>query len=75
MSLLSRLASLVRNLLFKTRVDQDLDDELRAYVEMTADEKRGAGMTDANARRSALVELGGFEQYESQSGTRDPARS
>ena len=29
---------------------------------MTADEKRGAGMTDANARRSALVELGGFEQ-------------
>ena len=62
MSLPSRLASFIRNVLFKTRVDQDLDDELRAYVEMAADERRSAGMTDANARRSALVELGGFEQ-------------
>ena len=62
MSIQSRLASVVKNLLHTTRVDKDLDDELRAYVEMAADERRNAGMNAADARRAALVELGGLEQ-------------
>lgn len=62
MSIHSRLTSVVRNVLLRTRVERDLDDELRAYVEMAADENRSAGMTDAAARRAAIVELGGVEQ-------------
>ncbi len=56
-----RLARVLRNLFRSDRVDRELDDELRAYVEMTADEKRSAGLSDAEARRLALAELGGIE--------------
>ena len=57
-----RLASLLRNLCLRNRVERDLDDELRAFVELAAEERRGAGLTDQEARRAALVELGGVEQ-------------
>jgi putative ABC transport system permease protein len=59
---MSRLASIVKNLFHRSRVEQDLDDELRCYVEMAAEEKRGAGCSDSEARRAALIELGGVEQ-------------
>ena len=62
MLLLSRLSSLVRNLLQKDRVDADLDEEIRSYASMAADEKRRAGLGAEDARRAALVELGGVEQ-------------
>jgi len=55
------LARVLRNLFRSDRVDREFDDELRAYVEMTADEKRSAGLSDADARRLALAELGGIE--------------
>ena len=58
----SHLASVLKNLLLRKRVEQELDDELRAYVEMAADEKRDAGLADGDARRAALIELGGIEQ-------------
>ena len=57
-----RLTRLLKNLLHRTRVEQDLDDELRGFVEMAADERRRAGVPDAEARRAALVELQGLEQ-------------
>ncbi len=57
-----RLTRLLRNLVLRNRVEQDLDDELRAYVDLAAEEKRGAGLGDHEARRAALVELGGVEQ-------------
>ncbi|HZM59699.1 MAG TPA: ABC transporter permease, partial [Vicinamibacterales bacterium] len=56
-----RLARVLRNLFRSDRVDRELDDELRAYVEMTVDEKRSAGLSDTEARRLALAELGGIE--------------
>lgn len=46
----------------RTRVEQDLDDELRSYIEMAAEERRGAGMPDHEARPATLIELGGVEQ-------------
>ncbi len=62
MPFLSRLASLRRNLFTGRRVERDLDDELRAYLDQLTEEKRGAGMDAAEARRAALIELGGLEQ-------------
>ena len=50
MSIRSRLASLLRNAFLRTRVEQDLDDELRAYVDIAADEKRDAGLGADEAR-------------------------
>ena len=62
MGLGSRIRSGLRNLMNKPRVEAQLDDELRAYVEQVTDEKVAAGVSSAEARRSALVEFGGVEQ-------------
>ena len=62
MPLLPRLFSLRRNLFDKPRVERDLDDELRAYLEQLTDEKIRSGLSHAAARRAALCELGGVEQ-------------
>ena len=42
--------------------DEELSEELRAFVEHDADSKIRAGMTAKEARRAALIELGGAEQ-------------
>ena len=66
MSLLPRLSSLGRNLLHKPRMERDLGDEVRSYVEMLTDEKVRAGLSPLEARRRALIELGGVEQVKEQ---------
>ena len=57
-----RLQSALRNLLRKPRVESQLDDELRAYVDMATDEKIAAGLSAVDARRAALAEFGGIDQ-------------
>jgi predicted permease len=57
-----RIASLFRNLLRKSRVEQALDDELQSAVELLSEEKMKEGLSRPEARRQALIELGGVEQ-------------
>jgi putative ABC transport system permease protein len=56
------LSSVWRNLFRKPRLDAELDEELRSYVELLTEEKVGQGMGERQARRAALVEVGGVEQ-------------
>src|SRR4051794_29329490 len=58
----SRVRSFVRNFTGKAHVERDLSDELAAHLEMLVDEKVKAGMSEADARRAAAIELGGVEQ-------------
>ena len=52
----------LRNLFSKNKLDRELHDELAAHLEMhTADNLR-AGMSPEEARRQALLSLGGLEQ-------------
>lgn len=62
MTALSRLASLWRNVLQKSRVERDLDEEVHAYVALLAEEKTKAGMSPDAALRAARIEAGGVEQ-------------
>jgi predicted permease len=62
MPLLSRLSSLWRNLFRKVRTEQELTEEIDAYLEMLIEQKINEGLDPAKARRAALVELGGKEQ-------------
>src|SRR5947207_723320 len=62
MPLLSILFSLRRNLFDKPRVERDLDEELRACLEQLTDDKIRSGLPPSEARRAALLELGGMEQ-------------
>ena len=57
-----RIASFFRNLLRKRAVEQALDDELQSAVELLTQEKMKEGLSHPEARRQALIELGGVEQ-------------
>src|SRR5262245_41618908 len=62
MPLLSRLSSICRNFFCKARKDQELTEEIDAYLEMLIEQKINEGLDPAEARRAALIELGGREQ-------------
>src|SRR5262249_41893066 len=62
MPLLPRLSSLWRNLFHKARVEQELTEEIDAYLEMLIELKIKEGLDPEEARRSALIEVGGKEQ-------------
>src|SRR5467141_3759539 len=55
---LRRLAALFR----RRRLEDDLDAELRSHLEMAVERNLRKGMTAADARREALLSLGGVEQ-------------
>lgn len=59
---LHRLASVLRWILGRERAERDLDDELRGFVEMAAADRMRDGMSPEEARRMAVLELGGVEQ-------------
>ena len=58
----SRLRAMLRGLVDGGAREQELSEELRAFVELDAASKIRSGMTPADARRAALIELGGAEQ-------------
>jgi hypothetical protein len=60
------LRSLLRNFFRRDRVERDLDQELRAYTDMLADEKTQSGISRTDAEREARIELGGIEQVKEQ---------
>src|SRR5918911_3718967 len=62
MPLTPHLTSLWRNLLHKSRVEQECTEEIQAYLEMQVEAKIMEGLDPAEARREALIELGGVEQ-------------
>ena len=66
MILLSRARSFLRNLFRRGRVEQDLDEELGAYVELRSRELEQDGMPVEEARRAARAEMGGVERVKEQ---------
>ena len=50
MSLINRVANLFR----RARVDREINDELRAHIEMRTEDNVRAGMSPEEARRDAL---------------------
>ena len=55
------LRSWFRNLFRRQAVENSLDEELRACVDILAAHKEQAGLSPAEARRQALLEIGGVE--------------
>ncbi len=52
----------VRSLVFRGREERDLEEELRFHVERATESFVALGMTPEEARRRALVQLGGVER-------------
>jgi len=57
-SIVQRLTALFR----RGRLEDDLDDELRSHLEMSAELNLRKGMSPADARSEALRNFGGVEQ-------------
>jgi predicted permease len=66
MPMMSRVASLWRNVVGRARVEQDLDNELRATLDLLVDERVRSGMPLDAARRAARRELGSVESVKEQ---------
>ncbi len=60
------LRSTFQSLAKRKQLDQDLDEELRAYLELLVEEKVQQGMSPEDALREARLELGGTEQVKEQ---------
>src|SRR5215211_3153911 len=62
MPLMARLSSLWRNLFKRDQAERELKEEVEAYLEMLVETKIKEGLKPAEARRAALIEMGGVEQ-------------
>lgn len=62
MTLLRRLASMASWILRRDRIERQLDDEIRAFVEMSTADRIREGVSPTEARRLALAEIGGVER-------------
>ena len=70
MTVIYRLTSTLRWLFRRHRLERELHNELRTYVDMSAAAKERQGVSPAEARRLATLELGGVEQVKEQVRTR-----
>ncbi len=61
MSFLRTVASGLRSLFGRERVDRELDEELRTYLEMETGEKMKQGMSPEDALRAVRLERGSIE--------------
>ena len=64
MPLIPRLTSLWRNLFHKDQVEQEFTEEIQSYVDILTEAKIRQGLTPREARRNALIEVGGVEQVQ-----------
>jgi predicted permease len=56
----------MRGMLDRDRRDHDIEEELQAHLQLHIDDNRRAGMSPEEARRHALIKLGGVEQVKEQ---------
>jgi putative ABC transport system permease protein len=61
MAVFSRIIGGLRGLFQKHRAEQDLDDELREYLETAVEQKMSGGMSRDAAVRAARIEIGSVE--------------
>ncbi|HEX3743668.1 MAG TPA: ABC transporter permease [Bryobacteraceae bacterium] len=61
MAIWHRFLGGLRALMHRTRTEQDMDEELRAFLDASTERRMRAGMPEAQARRAARVEMGSVE--------------
>src|SRR5262245_15850348 len=70
MTFLRQLISIFRGLFTQQKAEQQLESELETFITMSTDEKIRAGLSPDEARRQAVLELGGIEQTKEKVRTR-----
>jgi hypothetical protein len=60
---MASLRSLASSLLHRSRIEGEMDEELRAHIANRADDLERSGLPRAEAERRARIEFGGQERY------------
>ena len=63
MKLLNSLKSISATLFRRSRVERDMDEELRSHIAARADDLMRSGLTRPEASRCARLEFGGYQKY------------
>jgi hypothetical protein len=63
MKLLSSFRTLLEFVLRRTRVEREMEEELRSHLQIRADDLERRGYARAEAERRARLEFGGYEGY------------
>lgn len=63
MKILAALRALLSALLRGSRVDSEMDEELRFHIESRADDLERSGLSRAQAERDARIEFGGYQRF------------
>jgi len=63
MSLFTSLCSFASTLFRRSRINAEMEEELRSHIEHCADDLERSGLSRAEAERRARVEFGGYERY------------
>jgi hypothetical protein len=58
MGLFGNIAAGLRALTGRTRIEREMDEELRGFMDTSAEDKRRSGMSPEQAARAARVEMG-----------------
>jgi predicted permease len=63
MSLFASLRSLASTLFHRSRLEDELDEEIRSHIQRRADDLERSGLPRAEAERRARIEFGGFQKF------------
>ena len=66
--MLAYLRSLGAKFFRRSQVEEELEEELRAHVELRADDLERSGMDRAAAERQARIEFGAREKFKEEMG-------
>jgi predicted permease len=66
MKLFSYFGSLFSTLFRRSRVEHEMDEELRGHIRNRADDLERSGLSRAEAERRARIEFGGYEKFREQ---------
>jgi hypothetical protein len=67
MSLFVSLRSFTSTFFQRSRIDAEMEEELRSHIQHRADDLELSGLNRAEAERRARVEFGGYERYREES--------
>jgi putative ABC transport system permease protein len=63
MKLLASLGSVISTLFHRSRIDGEMDEELRSHIQNRADDLERSGMSRREAERRARIEFGGYQKF------------
>ena len=67
MRVFASLRSVVSALFHRSRVEDDMDEELRAHIQDRASDLERSGVARAEAQRQARLEFGGYQKFKEES--------